>query len=483
MLFPYRGFLAFREEDADFVFGRHKYTDDLCMLLHQHSIVDLAGASGSGKFSIIQAGFADILSQLIVPELSRYDSIRKRITLAEDLEHSRVSLRDLANECLRQQKSTNRLLLFVDQWEDLYTNFKSDVQWTRIINEILDTTLRKDSPLNLVFNLRWDFYEQILKNRPISDRLNTSQLGLGPMNCEELQSEFVYPANAVVLTFQDGLVDRILDDAGDEPGKLRTPFAPLPEPPIMSGLRLRVLVIADPCEESPLPGAQQEGEAVAQLFEQFKESGANVELVRLFGPCEATRVAVLDHLINQRFDLVHYAGHCFFKADDPPRSGWLFSGNQVLSAYELSRVDRIPRFVFSNACESGITSDRADQRNPGLAPSFAESFFACGVCNFICTAWPVDDAAALAFASRFYNGLLGLGRNAEAIHEAINAARIEIAALGQGVRTTWGAYQHFGDPNFRIVLPQPKPPSGAPKLARPNTPRPRPAKKSKSKRK
>ncbi len=269
--------------------------------------------------------------------------------------------------------------------------------------------------------------------------------------------------------------------------QLRTTFAPLPEPPIMSGLPLRILVIADPCEEAPLPGAQQEGEAVAQLFEQFKESGANIELVRLFGPSEATRVAVLDHLINQRFDLVHYAGHCFFKANDPPRSGWLFSGNQVLSAYELSRVDRIPRFVFSNACESGITPDRADQRNAGLAPSFAESFFARGVCNFICTAWPVDDTAALAFASRFYSGLLGLGRNAEAIHEAMKAARIEIAALGQGGLATWGAYQHYGDPNFRISLQQPQATDGAPKLVRTNTrrsqPRPRPAKKSKAKRK
>ena len=54
-----------------------------------------------------------------------------------------------------------------------------------------------------------------------------------------------------------------------------------------------------------MPGVQQKGEAVTQLFEQFKESGAHIELVRLFGPSEATRVAVRDHLINQRFDLVH----------------------------------------------------------------------------------------------------------------------------------------------------------------------------------
>jgi CHAT domain-containing protein len=178
-------------------------------------------------------------------------------------------------------------------------------------------------------------------------------------------------------------------------------------------------------------------------------------------------VAVLDCLINQRFDLVHYAGHCFFNADDPPRSGWLFSRMEVLSAYELNRIDRVPRFVFSNACESGITPDRADQRNAGLAPSFAEAFFARGVGNFICTAWPVDDAAALAFATRVYSGLLGLNSNgAEPLHEAMKAARIEIANRGDGGRSTWGAYQHYGDPYFRIGLPQTTPAPAGSKPAR-----------------
>ncbi len=247
--------------------------------------------------------------------------------------------------------------------------------------------------------------------------------------------------------------DAFVGPAASLTRQLRTAFAPLPEPPIVAGRALRVLVIADPCEEEPLPGAQEEGEAVARLFEQVSETGANVEVKRLFAS-DATRVAVLDCLVNQRFDLVHYAGHCFFNENDPARSGWLFSRSQALSAYELGRIDRVPRFVFSNACESGITPDRADQRSASLAPSFAESFFARGVGNFICTAWPVDDQAAVAFATRVYRGLLGLlSTGPEPLHEAIRTARIEIAALGGGGLRTWGAYQHYGDPHFRISLP------------------------------
>jgi pimeloyl-ACP methyl ester carboxylesterase len=261
--------------------------------------------------------------------------------------------------------------------------------------------------------------------------------------------------------------------------QLRTNFAQLPEPPMLTGRALRVLVVADPAEDAPLPGAQEEGEAVAAIFEEFgRQPGREVEVLRRFGPGEATRAAVLDQLVNHRFDVLHFAGHCFFDPDDPASSGWVFSNKHVLRAYELSRIDRVPRFVFSNACESGITPDRAEKRNAAMAPSFAESFFARGVANFVCTAWPVGDAAALSFARRVYRGTLGLrGNNAlpEPFHQAMAAARQEIARTDVGGLQTWGAYQHYGDPNFRFIPrgesaagATPKAASAAPKRRRPN---------------
>src|SRR5206468_10549105 len=95
--------------------------------------------------------------------------------------------------------------------------------------------------------------------------------------------------------------------------QLRTTFAPLPEPALASGRPLRVLVVGDPAEDAPLPGAQEEGEAVAGIFEKLNSgSSQGVEVVALIGPRKATRVAVLEQLINHRFDILHYAGHCFY---------------------------------------------------------------------------------------------------------------------------------------------------------------------------
>ena len=164
--------------------------------------------------------------------------------------------------------------------------------------------------------------------------------------------------------------------------QLRTTFAPPPEPPPPPRKVLRVLVVADPAEDNHLPGAEQEGLEVAELFEAFNRvyaQGPNrVEVVKLFGPHDATRTNVLRHLLmkTEPYDVLHYAGHCIYDEADKAASGWLFSRGERLTANELRRLDRIPPFVFSNACESGKTPDRSELRSVDLAPNFAESFFA-----------------------------------------------------------------------------------------------------------
>jgi hypothetical protein len=258
--------------------------------------------------------------------------------------------------------------------------------------------------------------------------------------------------------------------------QLRTAFAPPPEPPPPPRRILRVLVVADPAEDGHLPGAQEEGSAVADLFESYNTvyeenvSDTRVEVKRLFGPLEATRTNVLRELMVRSYDVLHFAGHCVFQwGGDPTLSGWIFNvkRRELLSANELNRIDRIPKFVFSNACESGITPDRSQERNVNLAPSFAEAFFARGVANFVCTAWPVDDLAARTFALTLYAGLLGMeslnaierptrtDAGALPMHEAMKVARLTIASTPNG-RTTWGAYQHYGNPYFRLFYSNPQ---------------------------
>jgi pimeloyl-ACP methyl ester carboxylesterase len=262
--------------------------------------------------------------------------------------------------------------------------------------------------------------------------------------------------------------------------QLRTPFAPPPEPPPPRRRVLRVLVVADPAEDARLPAAEVEGAEVVELFERanatYQSNGSEnrIEVVALMGPFEATRTNVLRHLMLRNYDVLHFAGHATYDETAASRSGWLFTRGQRITASELQRIDRIPKFVFSNACQSGVTPDRAEQHEVDLAPNFAESFFARGVANLVCTAWPVEDYAAREFALTLYASLLGIRQAGTAaddspgsnpaestaaplsgvdspqpMYKAMRSARFAVARLPVGTRA-WGAYQHYGKPYFRL---------------------------------
>lgn len=304
------------------------------------------------------------------------------------------------------------------------------------------------------------------------------------------QSDAEVPAQELA-DHEEAALDLFLGTSRGLTRQLRTTFAPPPEPPPPPRRVLRVLVVADPAEDEHLPGAEQEGLEVSELFERFNTvygNGPNrVEVVRLFGPHDATRTNVLRHLLmrTEPYDVLHFAGHCLYDEQDPTTSGWLFSRGERLTANELRRLDRIPPFIFSNACESGKTPDRSELRSVDLAPNFAESFFARGVSNFVCTAWPVDDFAAREFALTLYSGLLGLERRGSEyvrgavlpMFNAMQRARRSIANTSSGAKT-WAAYQHYGSPFFRFFNPSAFREPEAPRPARKKRAPARPTRKT-----
>jgi formylglycine-generating enzyme required for sulfatase activity len=119
---------------------------------------------------------------------------------------------------VEKQSGTNRLLLVIDQAEELYTVAKDDHKRRRFIDEMLDASER--GSWTAILTLRGDFVGKALSYRPLSDRLQGAQVNLGPMTRAELEQAITFPAERVQLSFAAGLVTRILDDVGDEPGYL-----------------------------------------------------------------------------------------------------------------------------------------------------------------------------------------------------------------------------------------------------------------------
>jgi WD40 repeat protein len=79
---------------------------------------------------------------------------------------------------------------------------------------------RDDLDFSLILTLRADFMGQALTDRPFADALQEADVKLGPMTRGELGRAIESPAAKKNVVFEAGLVDRILDDVGEEPGNL-----------------------------------------------------------------------------------------------------------------------------------------------------------------------------------------------------------------------------------------------------------------------
>ncbi len=135
-----------------------------------------------------------------------------------------MSLYNTVLNALEARDEHRRCLLVIDQFEELYTLCpEPDVR--RNFLDILLTAaeagaVQRLSPIVLILTLRADFVGQALAHRPFADALQDGTLILGPMNRDELRAAIALPAEKQGAAFEAGLVERILDDVGEEPGNL-----------------------------------------------------------------------------------------------------------------------------------------------------------------------------------------------------------------------------------------------------------------------
>jgi len=246
---PYRGLFAFREEDAPYFFGRELFAEQLRQRLRDHSLVALIGPSGSGKSSVVFAGLlpglreesnwtslltrpgsrpfnalADAVITALKPEINEAEHLAETNSLTKALVTGEISLVDVLLRIVRKNEPNGRVLIVVDQFEELYTLCKDEEIKQRYSAELIDAALKsQDIPevqLNIILTLRADFMGQALADRPLSDALQNADVKLGPMNRAELGRAVESPAGKLGLVYEAGLVERILDDVGDEPGNL-----------------------------------------------------------------------------------------------------------------------------------------------------------------------------------------------------------------------------------------------------------------------
>ncbi|SRX72966.1 CHAT domain-containing protein [Aequorivita antarctica] len=203
------------------------------------------------------------------------------------------------------------------------------------------------------------------------------------------------------------------------------------------------LIIADPILNgfiSQLPGAKEEGMIVKDTLENV-----GYPTTQLIG---TDAESIVKNFFCNDYTIIHLAGHGVFNPKFPKKSGMVIGKDIFLTVFEIQQMPVVPELVFVNCCHLGY-SNAEDEKfyrdRYKLAANIGTQLISIGVKAVIAAGWAVNDAAALDFAHVFYSCMFS-GDN---FGDAVKNARNYIYEKHPG-NNTWGAYQCYGDPFFKL---------------------------------
>jgi basic membrane lipoprotein Med (substrate-binding protein (PBP1-ABC) superfamily)/DNA-binding SARP family transcriptional activator len=237
---PFNGLQAFTEADAERFFGRDRLVASLARRIADGSrLVALVGASGSGKSSVLQAGLVaairkgavegseDWLIAQMVPGSQPFreaEAALLRSTL--DAPDGFGALLDdpddgLLRACLRLvPQSNSRILLVIDQFEELFTLGASPSERDRFIRNLEVVLDDPHGRVVVAIGLRADFYGRPLEYAVFAQMLADGIVNVVPLTPDELESAAEEPAARAGATLEPALLVQLLSDVAGRAGGL-----------------------------------------------------------------------------------------------------------------------------------------------------------------------------------------------------------------------------------------------------------------------
>lgn len=144
-----------------------------------------------------------------------------------------------------------------------------------------------------------------------------------------------------------------------------------------------------------LESIEREFQAIGRSIDDSKHEMA----LKLLLTPEASKERLLSELESGKYQILHFAGHSTFDAQEANLSYLLLDEDRKLYTDEMARLSLAGkiRLVFLNSCSSGAFSE-SGMNSIGLANAFA---FA-GVPYVVGMLWEVSDQAAAVLATEFY---------------------------------------------------------------------------------
>lgn len=246
---PYRGLWPFREDQAEVFYGRSRLTAELtghlAACLGETGMAVVTGASGAGKSSLIRAGLIPAIARGQLPvegaedwpvltltpgaapveelaarlaEVTGTDAGSIRNTLAARPGDAYLYARQavfahtdgMPPERRDRVRANGRLLLFCDQFEELFTLTRDAGARNAFLQALFAIASGGDGVV--VIGVRGDFIDRCASVPALVPVLRAHSFVVGPPEPEELRQVITGPAAAARLHLDDGLADDILAD-------------------------------------------------------------------------------------------------------------------------------------------------------------------------------------------------------------------------------------------------------------------------------
>lgn len=251
--FPYPGLRPFQRYETDIFFGREQHTDQLIEKLGNTHFVAVVGPSGCGKSSLVRTGLlAGLETGFLVQAGVRWRIAELRpgnqpfVCLAEallenqalgpeytanftadsnpfaflhaGLRRGSLSLHEILAET--QLPERTNLLIVVDQFEELFRYYQQDSAYRAASFVALLLASSRHPAIYIVITMRSDFIGDCALFYDLPEAINQGLFLTPRLNRDQLRDAIEGPANVFDGDVEAVLVNRLLNDIGNDPDQL-----------------------------------------------------------------------------------------------------------------------------------------------------------------------------------------------------------------------------------------------------------------------
>jgi eukaryotic-like serine/threonine-protein kinase len=242
---PYAGLRAFQEENAGCFFGRSREVAAMVMRIQDGPLTAVVGPSGVGKSSFVRAGVVPALrisgmawqvlvarpgrapllslASLLSPLMSSSTNVEDDIGAQREVGQRLVFEPGYLGSILRSisRRTGQRFLLFVDQFEELYTLCSNADQRRAFTTALAGAADDATSPVRVIISIRADFLGRVAEDAHFMAEVSRGLFFLGPPGPEGLREALVHPAEMCGYRFETrGMVEEMIHHLEASPGAL-----------------------------------------------------------------------------------------------------------------------------------------------------------------------------------------------------------------------------------------------------------------------